>query len=160
MSDNYADEFDVDGFIVMSEEDYLKARNRAERHLDKFFAVPDHILSGSLTAKEFEDNYRYSYKTYFDPVLQQNKRVTYEDYANNPALVGPHLHDKEYEIYFGTNEQLMFSSKEHYFQGLDVSEITEEEYQIFNKYFKSYTGNPSFGFTYFPIDDWVDDEEN
>lgn len=39
------------------------------------------------------------------------------------------------EFYFGTNEYLEFESFEEFNEGLTVYDITEEEYQIFQKYF-------------------------
>ena len=78
---NYADEFDVEGFIVMSE--------------DEWFAHKDAVTS------RFEN-------------------------------------EDEIEVYFGTNESMIYESLDCYLDSFKITELTDEEHSVLQKLF-----NPS-----------------
>lgn len=59
------------------------------------------------------------------------------------------------ETYFGTNEELIFESKEQVLKALEVSTLTEEEVAVFKKFFgKLYHDGVEFGFD--PIDQFAE----
>lgn len=103
-SDNYADEFDVDGFCVLTEKDYLECKARTEKALEEHFKVS-------------------------------------ADKKNRYGRGG------EYEYYFGTNEQLLWSSASEYWSVIKVKEIQEDQYKTIKEVIGSY-----YGTCFFPLD--------
>lgn len=65
------------------------------------------------------------------------------------------LTNETVEIYFGTNEALQIMSFEEFKQGLEVSELTEAEAKVFDKFFDG-----SFGTGNIFNQDWIEDEDH
>src|SRR5574338_610881 len=106
---NYADEFDVEGFTIMTENDWEAHKTK----VTNFFTALD-----KTREKDRWGNYR------------------------NPV-----------EVYFGTNEQMIYETLDCYLTSFKVSEISDEEVAILQKHF----GTRTFGMMCM-IDDCVMDE--
>lgn len=54
-----------------------------------------------------------------------------------------------HEVYFGTNEELIFEDVNDYMRNIKVKDISEAEAEVFGKFFRNYGKTSSFGFTPF-----------
>ncbi len=101
-SSNYADEFDVDGFMVMSPEEW-------EAHKE-------------LAARKFEE---------FDKLPKDHYGRTITEYGGCTDGI---------EVYFGTNEQMIYETLDCYLRSFHTTELSDEEYAVLEKLFKGYDG--------------------
>lgn len=98
---NYADEFDVEGFIVMPQSEWLKHITGVEKHFQKW------------------------------------------DSEHEPDRWG---NREGIEVYFGTNEQMIYEGFESYRRSFEVSELSDADYETLKRLFgKSYGGNIRHG---------------
>jgi hypothetical protein len=119
---NYADEFDVEGFIVMSTSQW-QAHNEG-------------------VAKVFENKKANAPPP--DPSKQWDRRHT------DACTV---------EVYFGTNEQMMYESLEDYMRCFDISSLTDDEVAVLTKLFARGYGEIQNGMLpMIPWEDMLSDE--
>lgn len=143
MNANYAGEFDVNGFVAMTEKEYEQSLKHTIKALESFFAKPEGTYEGKLTVEQFNKGRgRYTYAT----IDGKYREVTYEDYLANPSQIGQLLFPRTYERYFGTNEALQWESVQDYLSSLEITEISQEEYNTIDKLFGEY------GTIFFPLD--------
>ena len=100
---NYADEFDVEGFTLMSEEEWTKHKAFATKAFEKFSKLPKDEYGRTIT-----------------------------QYGVSDGL----------EVYFGTNEQIIYESLDSYLDSFEAVEITPEEELVLKKFFTQYEGGP------------------
>jgi len=98
---NYADEFDIAGFIVMTQSEWLKHITGVERHFQQW----------------------------------DNEHAP-DRWGNRQGI----------EVYFGTNEQIIYEGFESYRRSFEVTELSDSDYETLKKLFgKSYGGNIRHG---------------
>ena len=91
---NYADEFDTEGFIVMSQSEWLKHITHVEKHFEKW-----------------------------------NKTHEPDRWGNRHGI----------EVYFGTNESMIYETFDCYRRSFKVAELSESDYEVLKRLFgKSY----------------------
>lgn len=151
LDSNYADEFDVEGFIMLPEDAYKSARASTEKTLERHFKVNPNPRS------EEDFNKLSSYKkNFYDYELKKYVNVTYEMYVTNHTKYDKEWIDNTYELYFGTNEQLMFNSAEDYWSCVEVQKISKIEYDTVAKLLGTSYGTCNH---FFPLgDDWDEEE--
>lgn len=106
---------------------------------------------------KFKENYADEFDVYGFKILEKNKWNEKLEFAKDifdkldvrnkekqklsqAKMTGYRYHDTEQiEVYFGTNEQVMFSSYEDYLNAFTVIDIPDSDVEIFKLYFK-----PSF----------------
>lgn len=103
---SYADEFDVEGFTVMSESEWQEHKAQAKKCFENFEKLP-------------KDQYG----------RRRNK------YGNRVDGI---------EVYFGTNEQMIYETLGCYLSSFSISEISDEDIAVLNKFF-SYGDQIRFG---------------
>ena len=92
---NYADEFDVEGFFVTTEEEWEKHKAQVTKFFEKREAGKDPLK-----------------RRYRDGV----------------------------EVYFGTNEQIIYETLDCYLRSFTATEVSDEELAVLKKYFNRYDG--------------------
>lgn len=97
---NYADEFDISGFLIMSEEEWEEHKLVAEKRFSSL-----------------------------EPTERSTRR------GESPSL----------EVYFGTNEQIIYESLSEYLRSFTVTEISDEERATLEKFFKPSWGPLRYG---------------
>src|SRR5271157_230915 len=95
---DYADEFDIEGFIVMTEEQWEAHKALAKTHFDKKATAP---LPFPLS----------------EPDSYENR--------------GRH----ETEVYFGTNEAMIYESYEDYMRSFKVTPLSVQGYDVLKELF-------------------------
>jgi hypothetical protein len=91
---NYADEFDTEGFIVMSESEWLKHITHVEKHFENW-----------------------------------NKTHEPDRWGNRQGI----------EVYFGTNEAIIYEAFDSYRSSFSTSELSDSDYDTLKRLFgKSY----------------------
>lgn len=101
---NYADEFDVDGFFVWPQSKWEEHKTLATKYFEKV----------AKAAPPEENAYRRS-------------------------------RGGEVEVYFGTNEQIIFSGIKDYLDSFKTTELTESEAKVLSKHFKGWRNHARFG---------------
>jgi len=91
---NYADEFDVEGFTIMSETEW-----------------EEHKAKVSAFFKKREQNFSFE---------RGRGRRPYDDGV---------------EVYFGTNEQIIYETLDCYLRSFKVQKISDEEIEVLKKFF-------------------------
>jgi hypothetical protein len=99
---NYADEFDVEGFIVMPEVEWEAHKAAVTKLFEKKASLP-------LP----EPDRQYS---------RRNREV------------------RQVEVYFGTNESMIYEDLDSYLSSFKVTELTDEDHAVLQKLFK-----PAYG---------------
>ena len=95
---NYADEFDIEGFMVMSEADWEEHKKLAARKFENFAKLPKDQYGRTITS--------------------------YGERVNG------------IEIFFGTNEQMIYETLDCYLRSFSLTEISDAEYATLDKFFK------------------------
>ncbi len=111
---NYADEFDLEGFVVMSQLEWLKHITSVEKHFQKW------------------------------------------DSEHEPDRWG---NREGIEVYFGTNEQIIYEGFESYRRSFEVTELSDTDYKTLERLFgKTYGGQIRHGMLALIEPDLEDDE--
>lgn len=98
---NYADEFDLEGFIIMPQLEWLKHITSVQKHFEKWDSehAPDR-------------------------------------WGNREGI----------EVYFGTNEQVIYEGFESYRRSFTVTDLSDADVETFKRHFgKSYGGHIRHG---------------
>lgn len=98
---NYADEFDIEGFIVWSEEEWEAHKAMAKEHFQKKASAP-----------------------LADPSARP------DSYTNRTA--------RETEVYFGTNESIIYEDYEDYMRSFTVTPLSVEGYRVLKELFNEH----------------------
>lgn len=115
---NYADEFDVAGFMVMTETQWEHHKVDAAKCFEQFEKLP-------------QDKY--------------GRRIGKYGGATDGI-----------EVYFGTNEQMIYETLESYLDQFSVSEVSDSEIAVLEKFFNRYDG-VKFGML--PMLEYEEDED-
>lgn len=114
---NYADEFDIEGFIVMTEKAWEEHKAFAKSLFEKKAA-------GRKAPRELPEDHT-------DPTYWQiyEERRDYE-------------RTQETEVYFGTNEFISYYDYEDYMRAFEVTPLSEQGYavlkELFNEHHEGY----------------------
>jgi hypothetical protein len=100
-SADYEDEFDIEGFIVMTEDQWEAHKQMAKEHFDKKASAP-------LT----------------DPSGRP------DSYTNRSA--------RETEVYFGTNESIIYEDLEDYMHSFNVTPLSQQSYDVLKELFNEH----------------------
>lgn len=99
---DYADEFDIEGFIVMTEEQWEEHKAMAKAHFDKKENAP----------LPFPEE---------DPDSYGNRRRN------------------ETEVYFGTNEAMIYDDLESYMRSFTVTALSVQGYEVLKELFNEHS---------------------
>jgi len=72
--------------------------------------------------------------------------VEFEDYKNVVGKAFKQAGKSGWSFSIGTNEEIEFESERDFFRCIEVTEISDEEYETFKKYFTKYDKEISYGF--------------
>jgi hypothetical protein len=133
---DYADEFDVSGCDVMTQVEYDKRMANAKSVLDKY-------------VETWKTKMLNKWETMPESAYDKRNNKSFEEYIK--------WKHPEYEIGFGTNEQLQFSDYTEFARSFEVHEITEDTYNELH----TLLPHGFFPFDYFDNadDDYEDDDE-
>lgn len=130
---NYADEFDVDGFVVWTAAKW-------EAHKAAVTAYFDNRAKRRGPKPELPPHTDPKYYEVYDKVRKWER-------------------GEEVERYFGTNEAVNFSGAEDYFRCFKTTEITPEEHDVLKKLFgESWREDVRFGM-FLSLEDSLEDQE-
>ena len=130
---NWADEFDVDGFVVWPE-------SKWQAHKDAVTKWFENRAAKRGPKPELPPHNDPTYWTIYDQVRKWER-------------------GEEVERYFGTNESMTYSSAEDYFRCFKTTEITAEEYEVLKRLFKEdWRKDIRYGM-FLDLEDKLEDEE-
>jgi hypothetical protein len=175
--DNYADEFDVEGFRVFpSKEDLDRFLSKTEDLCNKIVAEHKAKLD-----KKTREHYRQmigsiteDWKNLFHQDKETARKKSYYWYEVFTKTENEYVEEKtryssvDIEVGFGTNEGFTYSGYEDYRRSLKIKELTDEQYQVLKELFGR--GHDDFTFNEFAdilesyevyddSDDGLDDSE-
>ena len=128
---NYADEFDVDGFVVWTE-------SKWQAHKDAVTKWFENRAAKKGPKPELPPHNDPQYWTLYDQLRKWER--------------------DEVERYFGTNEAVTYSDAEDYFRCFKTTEITPEEHEVLKRLFKDYRDHVHYGM-FLSLEDKLEDEE-
>ena len=129
-SANYADEFNVYGLKVLSEDEFSQFQNGIDLYFEEEENKNEEIDIDSLTEEEREQ------------LINEDGEYYDDGYYNN--------YSDPLEFSFGTNESLSFSSKRDFMSAITISSISEEQAQFLKS-----ERLDKFGYNY-PIEYMID----